>query len=139
MLVQDFARFLLATPHLLHSFVRFLKVYTNQKWRTPSPSSSEDNSPQKLPDSSATSCFIALNKLLNYTWQEFTMQGFFALFYESNYSVFKCYRQPFTNTVTCVSSVLVFHQKLFVFLWFLYKSHYFRVCFVHLTQLIEYE
>ena len=139
MLVQDFARFLLATPQLLHSFVRFLKVYTNQKWRTPSPSSSEDNSPQKLPDSSATSCFIALNKLLNYTWREFTMQGFFVLFYESNYSVFKCYRWLHTNTATCVSLVLIFHQKLFVFLWFLYKLHYFMVCFVHLTQLIEYE
>ena len=139
MLVQDFARFLLATPQLLHSFVRFLKVYTNQKWRPPSPSSSEDNSPQKLPDSSATSCFIALNKLLNYTWREFTMQGFFVLFYESNYSVFKCYRWLHTNTATCVSLVLIFHQKLFVFLCFLYKLHYFMVCFVHLTQLIEYE
>ena len=139
MLVQDFARFLLASPWHLHSFVRFLKVYTNQKWRTPSPSSSEDNSPQKLPDSSATSCFIALNKLLNYTWQEFTMQGFFVLFYESNYSVFKCYRRLHTNTATCVSLMLIFHQKLFVFLCFLYKLHHFMVCFVHLTQLIEYE
>ena len=121
MLVQDFARFLLASPHLLHSFVRFLKVYTNQKWRTPSPSSSEDNSPQKLPDSSATSCFIALNKLLNYTWRNFALQGFFVLFCKTDYSVFKCYRSIHSNTFTCVSLLLLFHQNWPCFLCYLHK------------------
>ncbi len=123
MLVQDFARFLLATPHLLHSFVRFLKVYTNQKWRTPSPSSSEDNSPQKLPDSSATSCFIALNKLLDYTLVSFAMQGFFILFCETECSVFKRFKDYRSNTLSCVSSLLSFHQIPVIFLCFLYKSN----------------
>ena len=67
-------------PRVTHTSVRFLKVYANQKQRTPSPPSSEDHSRQKLPDSSATSCVIALNKPLNYTLSYFRLQAFFASF-----------------------------------------------------------
>jgi hypothetical protein len=46
--------------------------------RIPSPVSGTDNSLQKLPDSSATSCFIAFfSKLLEYITDWWRLQEFF--------------------------------------------------------------
>lgn len=65
----------------LHSFERFLAECSKQNKRTPSPPSCEDNSRQKLPDSSATSCFIALNKLYHYIEPVLALQAFFKFFF----------------------------------------------------------
>ena len=67
---------------LLHTRSRaFLIDFAQKKTRRiPSPSSSEDNSRRKLPDSSATSRFIAFHKLLQYIILLSKMQGFFENF-----------------------------------------------------------
>ena len=64
-----------------HPFERFLVECSKQNKRNPSPPSSEDNSRQKLPDSSATSCFIALNKLYYYIGPFYITQVFFKYFF----------------------------------------------------------
>jgi hypothetical protein len=68
---EDFA-------YSVHGAVCFIFFYTKQKGtRIPSPVSGTDNSLQKLPDSSATSCFIAfISKLLEYITEFKRLQEF---------------------------------------------------------------
>ncbi len=61
-----------------HIAVCFFFLWRQKNAKIPSPLSCKDNSQQKLPDSSATSCFIAYCKPLYYTLFQNIFQEFFA-------------------------------------------------------------
>lgn len=66
---------------LVHDSVCFPYQHTKQSRRIPSPLSSKDNSPWKLPDSSATFHFFAFCKLFKYTLWSSKNQVFFENFF----------------------------------------------------------
>ena len=107
MLVQDLALSLHVSSgssltHLL-AFPEGMHKAKNSETLRPCPAGT---SPQKLPDSSATSCFIALNKPLYYIQGSAGKQPFFRKFFH----IFRCFHPGKTHIFQCFEPPTLEHH-----------------------------